>query len=359
MVGSVPVFFVFYSLLHTFVIAFQELKDELHQQRDMYAELLDSATDGFCTVEASGQGGRFVGLSQKLQQTLCTSGEESCNIAGSVPKPEEAERILAHTCGAVQQPGQDGPRREVCIVTCVAPPRAQREVEQVEFEVRVFPFWPRTGRLQMCFQVASERRRVQTVQGSRSSSEHSSEEISGDEDTRGLETTQDEDEAEELAGLQPRPPARQHRASLSELSWQAGSDDGSLTLSVSTAAVGVCRLCRRHVPLTMPTPMMEDRGVQTEGSVRPPVPPAFREREALAAARQRGKPVASPRAAVRAASAGDHGRCVAHIAGIPERSASEHADPRPEVRALCDLCCERCLCFAHCLCCGGVLGARL
>ena len=77
-----------------------------------------------------------------------------------MPNTDDVKRFRdhahAHTAGGK-------PEMSACVVTLIAPPGACEDTDAVEFEVRLIPFQPLEGELQVCFQLASEMRQRRAV----------------------------------------------------------------------------------------------------------------------------------------------------------------------------------------------------
>jgi hypothetical protein len=146
--GCIPI------LIDMFISLRSEISQERevsNQQADVFRQLLDSVTAGFCSFELTDEGGRLLHLSSKLQTTLQLPSGESCDVASFVKTSADKDCILAL--------GQAADLKK-CIATCVA---SSLEGGSIEFEVQIFPFKPsKGGALQLCFQVASEIRTSMT-----------------------------------------------------------------------------------------------------------------------------------------------------------------------------------------------------
>lgn len=135
-------------------------KASIEKQRDLLTNIMNAASDGFCFLEglegeASGGSwsGTLTGLSPKLQESLLTT-METCDISDVVVGQEDTQRLL-QLIESSSLPNHAS--TQPCIITCRAPPG--RSVDRShEFEALVFPYRDEHDRMQLRFQLASEKR---------------------------------------------------------------------------------------------------------------------------------------------------------------------------------------------------------
>eukprot|EP00445_Apocalathium_hangoei_P081161 CAMPEP_0204180902 /NCGR_PEP_ID=MMETSP0361-20130328/51414_1 /ASSEMBLY_ACC=CAM_ASM_000343 /TAXON_ID=268821 /ORGANISM="Scrippsiella Hangoei, Strain SHTV-5" /LENGTH=454 /DNA_ID=CAMNT_0051140393 /DNA_START=18 /DNA_END=1379 /DNA_ORIENTATION=+ len=227
-----------------------EAKLAMQQQRDDFMSLLDVATDGFCSVRRAGPGdevggmGKLTLLSGKLQRTLRVQqplhGEAGCEGAGV-----DVADVLASTADIARFAEMlDGFAEEEtgsrwlgsCLVTCVAPPRCSSKPSLFfeEFEVRLFSFRAPEGPLQICFQVASERRESMQDQSSLAAA------ASPDESAAALNLRRRARGGDDSPLSSPVP--------TSPSAWDlAGSEAGGSSLAFSASTAPAAPLVTRHL----------------------------------------------------------------------------------------------------------------